>query len=66
MSTGKSDLQSTRQKLTSGDLNCQGLTERYLKKINEGEKLNAFISILGDEAREQAVAIDRKIDEGRA
>ncbi len=66
MSTEKSDFQSVRQKLISRDLNCQNLIERYFEKINEGEKLNAFISILGDEAREQAAAIDRKIDEGRA
>lgn len=65
MSVKKSDFQSVRSQLVAGDLTCQDLTEQYLKKINEGAALNAFISILGDAAREQAAAVDRKISEGR-
>ncbi len=63
----KSDFQSIRQLLRNGDLSCQDLTEQYIKKINEGDKkFNAFISILGEQAREQAVAVDQKMAEGRA
>lgn len=65
--TGKSDFQSVRQLLAAGDINCQDLTQQYIEKINEGDKkFNAFISILGEMAREQAVAVDRKMAEGRA
>ncbi len=63
----KSDFQSIRQLLTTGDLNCQDLAAQYIEKINEGDKnFNAFISILGEQAREQAVAVDQKMAEGRA
>lgn len=51
----------TREGLIAGDFTCQKLVEYYLAKIDEGAKLNAFISVFGPKALQKAGEIDKKI-----
>jgi len=60
------DFSTVRQKIASGEISCISLTEKFLKQIDEGAELNAFISVLGDRALEKAWEVDRKVAEGRA
>jgi aspartyl-tRNA(Asn)/glutamyl-tRNA(Gln) amidotransferase subunit A len=54
------------RELRSGTLTCAALTERCLDRIAEwNPTLNAFITVLGDDARAQAQALDRELAGGR-
>lgn len=55
-----------RDLLLHRQITCQQIIERYLKKINEGKNLNAFISILGQQALAAAKNIDSKLEKSRA
>jgi aspartyl-tRNA(Asn)/glutamyl-tRNA(Gln) amidotransferase subunit A len=52
--------------LYSGKLTCTGIVDFYLNRINSHSSLNAFLEVYGDEAKEQAAAIDKKIAGGTA
>jgi len=57
---------SAQAALKSGATTCAKLVEEYLQRINEGNDLNAFISVLGDRARKRAAEVDAKIKSGKA
>jgi len=50
-----------REKLLSGELTCESIVKRYLEKIKEFERLNAFLSVFEKKAIQRAVEIDEKI-----
>lgn len=50
------DCETVRNKILMGDISCTELVEMILKKINEGKHPNAFISVLGDQARRKSIA----------
>jgi aspartyl-tRNA(Asn)/glutamyl-tRNA(Gln) amidotransferase subunit A len=60
------DFSSIHDLLTKDQFTCRQLTEHFLKKINEGNHLNAFISILGDRALAKAKVVDEKLKQSRA
>lgn len=48
------------------DVSCVDVAEAYLQQIEEnGKKLNAYITLLPETAKEQARALDREIQSGR-
>jgi len=53
-----------REKLLSGELTCESIVKRYLEKIKEFERLNAFLSVFEKKAIQRAVEIDEKIKNG--
>ena len=57
---------SAQSALKAGTTTCAALVEEYLQRINEGTDLNAFISVLGERARQKAIAVDAKIKSGNA
>jgi aspartyl-tRNA(Asn)/glutamyl-tRNA(Gln) amidotransferase subunit A len=60
------DYKTFRQKLFNGDMDCVTLTKEYLKRIDNKNDLNAFISVQKEYALTRAEMVDRKIKEGRA
>ena len=62
----KLDFNSTQQLLLKNKISCRQLTAYYLKKVNEGEHLNAFISIFGKRALVNADKVDLKLKESQA
>lgn len=59
-------LSEIRQDITTGTINCVGLVNNYLKRIEEKKELNAFLEVFSEEALSKAVEVDRKIKEGKA
>lgn len=58
-------IETAHQGLVSGDFSALELTEAYLKRIKDvDERVGAYIDILGDSAREQAQAADKRIQQG--
>lgn len=60
------DFLQCRNFLVEKKTSCQELTEQYLESINKGAHLNAFISIIRDQAMQQAARVDEKIHSGDA
>jgi aspartyl-tRNA(Asn)/glutamyl-tRNA(Gln) amidotransferase subunit A len=56
----------TRQRLDSGATTCVRMTEEYLHRIQEKQRLNAFLTVFPDQALAQARAVDRKLAAGKA
>lgn len=56
---------STRSALESGATTVERVTGDFLDAIEEGKRLNAFLSVFQDQAREQARAVDRKLAAGK-
>ena len=52
--------------LLAGSTDCLSAVEYYLLKINEQQKLNAFVEVYADEARQRAIALDEKRKKGSA
>jgi aspartyl-tRNA(Asn)/glutamyl-tRNA(Gln) amidotransferase subunit A len=52
--------------LKQGAVTCRDLVDHHLSTIIRKSHLNAFLSVYGEESRERAVAIDRKIQAGKA
>ncbi|OQX86428.1 aspartyl/glutamyl-tRNA amidotransferase subunit A, partial [candidate division KSB1 bacterium 4484_87] len=52
--------------LLNGSISCLQLVSDYLKKLNEGTSLNAFISIFAEDAQIRAQEIDARIRQKRA
>jgi aspartyl-tRNA(Asn)/glutamyl-tRNA(Gln) amidotransferase subunit A len=60
-------LQSIQTDLFAGKITCRQLVEFYLKNIEEkNAKLNAFLSVYGDESLQKADVIDVKIKNNTA
>jgi aspartyl-tRNA(Asn)/glutamyl-tRNA(Gln) amidotransferase subunit A len=59
-------LREIQHDLQQGILSTQDLVRHHLGNIKEKAHLNAFLSVYGDEALERAVAVDKKIKEGKA
>ncbi|MDR0818348.1 MAG: Asp-tRNA(Asn)/Glu-tRNA(Gln) amidotransferase subunit GatA, partial [Oscillospiraceae bacterium] len=56
-----------QQLLTSGEVSCRELTERYLSAIERGNSgLSAYISLTPDAALRAADAVDAKLSKGEA
>jgi aspartyl-tRNA(Asn)/glutamyl-tRNA(Gln) amidotransferase subunit A len=56
---------STRSALESGATTVERVTGDFLDAIEEGKRLNAFLSVFQDQAREEARAVDRKLAAGK-
>ena len=54
-------LSSIRTDLNAGVLTCAALLEDYLKRIEDGKNLNAFLETFADSARVKAAEVDKKI-----
>jgi aspartyl-tRNA(Asn)/glutamyl-tRNA(Gln) amidotransferase subunit A len=52
--------------IDGGSMTCEKVVERFLDAIEKGKHLNAFLSVYSDWAREQARAVDLKIEKGIA
>ncbi|MEJ2004140.1 MAG: amidase, partial [Cyclobacteriaceae bacterium] len=59
-------LKDIQRELNNGTLTCSALVSYYLENIRRNERLNAFVDVYEEEAKERAVAIDQKISEGTA
>jgi aspartyl-tRNA(Asn)/glutamyl-tRNA(Gln) amidotransferase subunit A len=59
-------LKDIQAKIGKGQLSCVELVQYYLKRIEAGKRLNAFLEVWGDEALKRASAIDEKIKQGKA
>ena len=58
-------VESFGRKLRAGEVTAQAIAERCLERIEtDNPRLNAFIRVMADEAREQAVAADRELAAG--
>ena len=56
-----------QEKLRNKELTSLEITKAYVDRINEKEKdVQAFVTVLGDEALEQAKKIDEEINKGEA
>jgi aspartyl-tRNA(Asn)/glutamyl-tRNA(Gln) amidotransferase subunit A len=61
-----STFEPTRQAVEAGITTCERVTEQYLATIEQGKRLNAFLSVFQEQAMEQARSIDGKIAAGKA
>ena len=52
--------------LSAGKTSCETITQEYLRAIEEGGELNAFLAVFPDHALDQARAVDRKLASGSA
>ncbi len=57
---------ATRAEIASGRTTCERVTETFLRQIDVRKELNAFISVLEEEALNRARAVDKKISSGNA
>jgi aspartyl-tRNA(Asn)/glutamyl-tRNA(Gln) amidotransferase subunit A len=62
----RSTYEATRLLLKQGATTCEKTTEHYLAAIDNGGRLNAFLSVFRDQSLEQARKVDRKIAAGEA
>src|SRR3989338_1338451 len=62
----KLDIETLSRQLASRELTSQALVEAALERINAlNPKLNAFISVLADQALAQAKAVDQSLQAGK-
>jgi aspartyl-tRNA(Asn)/glutamyl-tRNA(Gln) amidotransferase subunit A len=64
--TLRSTFRDTRARIDAGDTSCERVTDEFLDRIEEGRRLNAFLSVFHDRARERAREVDRNIAAGNA
>lgn len=57
---------STLDALRRGETTCEQVTRDLLRNVQDGKRLNAFLSVFNDQALERARAIDRKRADGTA
>ena len=62
----RQDYRSVRERIASGETTCVELTQHFLRRIDEGVGLNAFVSVFGERALEKAAEVDRRVGEGRS
>lgn len=60
------DFETLRNELASGSTSCEKIVEEYLERIAAQERLNAFLALFAEQARERARAIDKKLAAGTA
>lgn len=53
-----------QKKLKAGETTCAEAVSHYLKKIEESKHLNAIVATFAEEAKEQALVLDREIATG--
>jgi len=58
-------LDATRRALASGETTVERVTAEFLDAIEEGRRLNAFLSVFRSQAMDQARGVDRKIAAGK-
>ena len=56
-------LSSIQQRISKGETNCQKLVDHYLSNIEKSKDLNIYVEVFEEEAREQAILLDRKYTE---
>lgn len=62
-----STIRKIHEMLTSGEITCVELTQKYLDEINNSNKeLNAYITVTSDEALSAAKKVDEKIANGES
>ena len=61
-----SSFQDVKTALQQEHLSCSALVSGYLQRIESNKKLNAFIEVFAEEAKQQAILIDKKINAGTA
>ncbi|NOZ62050.1 MAG: Asp-tRNA(Asn)/Glu-tRNA(Gln) amidotransferase subunit GatA [Calditrichaeota bacterium] len=66
MDVTRLDFSQIHPLLLNGSVSCSRIVRDYLKNVNEGFPLNAFISILAEDAQIRAQKIDAKIRQKRA
>lgn len=60
-----SEIKRIHDMLTSGEISCRELTEKYLKEIeNSNKELNAYVNVTADAALAQADKVDEKLKNG--
>jgi aspartyl-tRNA(Asn)/glutamyl-tRNA(Gln) amidotransferase subunit A len=60
-----SEIKRIHDMLTSGEISCRELTEKYLKEIeNSNKELNAYVNVTADTALAQADKVDEKLKNG--
>lgn len=59
-------LADIQRDLSTGSLKLIDLVDSYLDRIEEGQSLNLFVDVYADEARNHAVLIQQKLDQGSA
>jgi aspartyl-tRNA(Asn)/glutamyl-tRNA(Gln) amidotransferase subunit A len=59
-------LDAIRADLASEKITVSALTDFYLTRIGEQADLNAFNEVFTESAREQALAVDRRLASGNA
>jgi len=64
--TSRESYNSFRTRLLSGEESCAQRVSAYLDVISQRRNLNAFLDIFADDAMEQAIAVDKKIQAGTA
>ncbi len=62
----ESDFSHIRENVVNGQVRLVDLVENYLNRLETAGELNAFISVFPDWAREQARAVEAKIQSGSA
>jgi len=60
------DYSATRPLLERGELTAEEATQFYLRRIDDGKALNAFISVFPEAALAQARDVDQRLRQGRA
>lgn len=56
-----SSLKEVQTDLFNNTISCVGLTQAYLKRIDEQKHLNAFLEVFEKSALEKAKIVDEKI-----
>lgn len=54
------NLLQIRQSIETGEISCSLLVEHYLSKIEESRRLNIYVEVFAEEARQRAAALDEK------
>ncbi len=62
----QSTFEATRRAFASGQTTAEAVTRGYLEAIDRGKRLNAFLSVFGEDAVQQARAVDAKLAAGSA
>jgi len=60
------DFETFRKNIAAGETTCAKVLDEVLLQIERKSRLNAFLTLFADQARERAVIIDRRIREGTA
>ena len=55
-----------QQQLSIGAISCEEIVSFYLDKISQKARLNVFLEVFENEARQRAIIIDKKLAEGTA